>query len=123
MPWLPMLPQRYCSITLPKILDPKTKTKIDNPNGKKKLAQVCNLNMSSCFEEFKTGITNNKFNNVIKKVGAPPAVKCDGKDVPMYVSYHLQGTCFEGCNRKADHSPHSKDKDDALYARCKKAFA
>ena len=66
--WLPMLPQRYYSITLPKVLDPKTETKMDNPNSKKKSAQVRNLNMSSHFDKFKTGITSNKFNNVIKKV-------------------------------------------------------
>ena len=67
-----MLPQHYYSITLPKVLDPKTETKINDPNGKKKSAQVCNLNVSSRFEEFKTNITSNKFNDIIKKVGAPP---------------------------------------------------
>ena len=123
MSWLPILPQHYYSITLPKVLDPTTKTKIDDPNSKKKSSQVRNLNLSSCFEEFKTGIASNKFNEVIKKVEAPPAVKHDGKDVPTCVSYHLQGTCFKGCNCKADHSPHSQDEDDALYAWCKKAFA
>ena len=96
--WLPMLPQRYYSITLPKVLDPKTETKTDDPNSKKKSAQVRNLNMSSRFDKFKTGIANNKFNNVI--------------------SCHFRGTCFEGCNRKANHGPHSKDEDDALYAWC-----
>ena len=38
MSWLPMLPQQYHSITLPKVLDPKTKTKIDDPNSNKKSA-------------------------------------------------------------------------------------
>ena len=47
MSWLPMLPQQYCSIMLPHVLDPKMETKIGNPNGKKKSAQVRNLNMSS----------------------------------------------------------------------------
>ena len=44
--WLPMLPQQHCSIMLPKVLDPKTENKINNPNGKTKLAQMRNLNMS-----------------------------------------------------------------------------
>ena len=121
--WLPMLPQHYYSITLPKVLDSKTETKPDDPNSKKKSAQVCNLNMSSCFDKFKTGITNNKFNDVIKKVGPPPMVNRKGKDVATCVLNHLQGTCFEGCNRNADHGPHSKDEDDTLYAWCQKAFA
>ena len=93
---LPMLPRCYYSIKLPKVLDPNTDPKLDNPDSEKKLCQVRNLNMSSCFEEFKTGITSNKFNNVIEKVGAPPTVKHDGKDAPMCISYHLHGTCFEG---------------------------
>ena len=121
--WLPMLPQCYYSITLPKVLDPKMETKTDNPNSKKKLAQVHNLNMSSHFNKFKTGITSNKCNDVIKKVGPPPKVKRKGKDVATCVSYHLRGTCFKGCNRKANHGPHSKDEDDAHYAWCQKAFA
>ena len=79
--------------------------------------------MSSCFDKFKTGITNNKFNDIIKKVGPPPTVKRKGKDVATCVSYHLRGTCFEGCNQKANHGPHSKDEDDALHAWCQKAFA
>ena len=70
--WLPMLTQQCYSIVLLKVLDPKTENKIDDPNGKKKSVQVCNLNMSSRFEEFKTDITTNKFNNVIKKVGSLP---------------------------------------------------
>ena len=108
-----MLPQCYYSITLPKVLDPKTETKTDNPNSKKKSAQVRNLNMSSYFNEFKTGISSNKFNDVIKKVGQPPMVKREGKDVATCVLHHLHGTCFKGCNCKADHGPHSKDEDDA----------
>ena len=98
--WPSMLPQHYYSIAIPKVFDPKTKTKIDDPNGKKKSAQVHNLNVSSCFEEFKNGVASNKFKNIIKKVGAPLMVKSDGKDVPTCISYHLQGTCFEGCNHK-----------------------
>ena len=118
-----MLPQQHHSITLPKVLDPKTETKTDNLNGKMKLAQVHNLNMPSHFEEIKTGVTSDKFNEVIKKLGLPPMVKHDWKDVPTSMLNHSRRTCFEGCNRKADHGPHSKDEDDALYAWSKKAFA
>ena len=78
------------------------------------MLQVRNWNVSSCFEEFKTVITSNNFNEVIKKAGPPLMVKHDGKDIPTYVSYHLRGTCFKGFNQKVDQNPHSKDKDDAL---------
>ena len=72
MSWLSMLPQHHCSVTLPKFLDPKMEPKQDGSNSKKKSAQVCNLNVSLCFEEFKIGITSHKFNEIIKKVGPPP---------------------------------------------------
>ena len=70
--------------------------------------------MFSHVKEFKTGITSEKFNNVIKKVEPPPLVKHSGKDVPTCVSYNLRGMCFKGCNHKANHSPYLKDKDDTL---------
>ena len=55
---------------------------------KKKPMQVHNTTPSTCFEDFKTGITKAKFNKVIKKVGSPPKVKRDGEDVDMCVSWH-----------------------------------
>ena len=97
-------------------------SKSEESGGKRKAQPVRNLNMESRFEDFKTGIANNKFNDVIKKVGAPPTVKRGGQDVQMCVSYHLRGTCFDTCSCKADHGPHSKDENDELYAWCKKAF-
>ena len=69
--WPPMLPQDCHSVMLPKVLDPKTEIKPDNPNSKKKLAKVRNLNVPSCFEEFKTGVNSDKFHNVIDKVEPP----------------------------------------------------
>ena len=73
MSWLPVLPQLHCLIALHKVLDPKPVPKLDDPNTKKKSAQVHKLNMSSCFKQFKTGINSNKFNDLIKKVGPPPS--------------------------------------------------
>ena len=64
-----------------------------------------------------------KFNNVIKKVGPPPSVKRDNKDVAICASYHLRGLCFTTCGRKSDHGAHSTAEDDTLYEWCKKAFA
>jgi hypothetical protein len=95
-------------------------TKADE--GKRKAKSVRNTQMESRFEDFKTGISNNKFNDVIKKVGPPPNVKRGGQEVAMCVSHHLRGSCFDTCSRKADHGPHSKDEDDQLCAWCKKAF-
>ena len=91
-------------------------------DGGAKRKAVRNTQMDARFEDFKTGISNNKFNDVIKKVGAPPTVKRGGEDIAMCVSYHLRGACFESCSRKADHGPHSKDENDQLCAWCKKAF-
>ena len=123
MSWLPHLPQRYYSAITPKADAKSEKTpKTDDSAGKRKSQPVRNTHMESRFEDFKTGISNNKFNDVIKKVGPPPTVKRGGEDVAMCVSYHLRGTCFDTCSRKADHGPHSKDEDDQLDAWCKKAF-
>ncbi|HKK56614.1 hypothetical protein [Marinobacter sp.] len=132
MSWLPHLPQRYYSTYTPDPKDPvkpedKTKKPEDKDpkedgGGKKKAQPVRNTHMESRFEDFKTGISKNKFNDVIKKVGPPPKVKRGGEEVAMCVSYHLRGSCFDTCSRKADHGAHSKDEDDQLYAWCKKAF-
>ena len=54
-----------------------------NDKDKKKPTQVCNTTLSTCFEDFKTRITTAKFNEVIKKVGSPPKVKCDGKGIDV----------------------------------------
>jgi hypothetical protein len=123
MAWFPHLPQRYYSAINPKA-DAKTDkaSKSDDGGAKRKAQPVRNTQMESRFEDFKTGISNNKFNDVIKKVGPPPNVKRGGEEVAMCVSYHLRGTCFDTCSRKADHGPHSKDENDQLYAWCKKAF-
>ncbi|MEA3642885.1 MAG: hypothetical protein VBE63_23515 [Lamprobacter sp.] len=127
MSWLPHLPQRYYSTVTPKS-EPRVEPE-DKPGkapkkeeGGTKRKAVRNTQMDARFEDFKTGISNSKFNDVIKKVGAPPTVKRGGDDIAMCVSYHLRGTCFESCSRKADHGPHSKDENDQLYAWCKKAF-
>ena len=114
--WPRMLPQCYHSVTLPKVLDSKTDPKLDNPNSKKKSAQVRNLIMSLHFKDF---------DNIIKKVGPPPAVTHDGKDIPTCVSHHLHGTCFKGFQRVSkdattrpttvpDAGPGSTDPDELL---------
>ena len=92
MAWLPHLPQHYYSVMTPKAnskADKDKPSKLEESGGKQKAQPVRNLNMESCFEDFKTGIANNKFNDVIKKVGLPPTVKRGSQDVQMCVSYHL----------------------------------
>jgi hypothetical protein len=66
----------------------KGKTKSTN-KGAKKAQQVMNKAISSQFKEFEVHITNSKFNDLIKKVGAPPTVKRDDKETQMCMSYHL----------------------------------
>jgi hypothetical protein len=119
MSWLPTLPASYR-------IEPKNKgpggDKDPDDGSKKKALQVRNTAMNTRFDDFKTGISQNKFNDLIKKVGTPPTVKRGGKEISMCASYHLRGSCFSNCNRKADHGPHSSDEDSALYDWCKLAF-
>lgn len=122
MSWLPDLPASYR-------MEPKVTASVyEKPDkgttdaDKKKASQVRNMAMNTRFDDFKTGISNNKFNDLIKKVGTPPTVKRGGKEISMCASYHLRGTCFSNCNRKADHGPHTSDEDAALYDWCKLAF-
>ena len=122
MSWLPALPTQYT--TSPKT--PKGRVKQDedeDKEAKKKATQVRNGKMNPKFEDFRTNINASKFNDVIKKVGAPPSVERNGKQVPMCASYHLRGTCFNNCGRKEDHGEHTTAEDDKLYEWCKKAFA
>jgi hypothetical protein len=121
MSWLPSLPVQYT--TSPKA--PKGKPINDTPDdneSKKKMVQIRNSKMNPKFEDFRAGINATKFNDVIKKVGPPPAVQRNGKTVPMCASYHLRGNCFDNCGRKEDHAEHTTAKDDKLYEWCKKAF-
>ena len=75
------------------------------------------------FEDFKTGITKAKFNEVIKKVGSPPKVKRDRNNVDVCISWHLWGLPNSNCPHKADHGTHTKEEDDALYTWCQKVFS
>ena len=99
-----------------------SKSTSGDDKDKKKSTQVCNTTPSTRFEDFKTGVTKAKFNEVIKKVGSPPKVKRDGKEIDTCISWHLWGLCNSNCPRKADHGTHAKEEDDALYAWCQKAF-
>ena len=119
MTWLPDLPPSYRLKPADAGKPPASKS---NDDDKKKSQQVRNPAMNTRFDDFKTGIVQNKFNDIIKKVGAPPTVERGGKTIPMCASYHLRGNCFSTCGRKADHGPHSTDEDDALYEWCKRAF-
>ena len=94
----------------------------EKDEGKKKAEQVRNSSVDPRFEEFKTLISKTKFNDVIKKVGEPPKVTRGGKELSMCASYHLRGTCFSNCNRRADHGPHTEEEHAALHGWCKLAF-
>lgn len=125
MQWLPQLPAKY----LPASPAPSpASTDKPVPGGpkeepKKKADQVRNNNMDPRFDEFKLLISKTKFNDVIKKVGEPPKVTRGGKDISMCASYHLRGSCFSNCNRRADHGSHKEEESAALYDWCKLAFA
>ena len=118
MTWLPEIPVSYRPSTKP-VPQPAPK---EEESGKKKATQVRNPKVNTRFNDFKTNILQSKFNDLIKKVGPPPNVQRGGKEVPMCASYHLRGTCFSTCGRKADHGPHSADEDSTLCDWCKCAF-
>ncbi len=123
MTWLPTLPSKY--IVTP--MEPKApKAAMDTvkvEGDKKKAQQICNLDANAEFDAFQTKIFSMaKFNDIIKKVGAPPTVKRNSTDVPMCISHHLQGQCFSNCGRKADHAKHTNEEDVKLVEWCKKAF-
>jgi hypothetical protein len=126
MSWLPSLPVQYT--TSPKASKHLKEGKEDlddtkEKETKKKAQQVRNPKMNPRFEEFRSGINAAKFNDIIKKVGAPPNVQRNGASIPICASYHLRGNCFNNCGRKADHVEHTTAEDDQLYEWCKKAFA
>ena len=122
MTWLPTLPPKYIVIpTEPKA--PKAAMDTVKVEGdKKKAQQIHNPDINAEFDAFQTKISTAKFNDIIKKVGAPPTVKCNGTNVPMCISYHLRGQCFSNCSRKADHAKHTNEEDVKLMDWCKKAF-
>ena len=92
MSWLPAMLLSYQS--------PKTGTGGPGTGGNdedKKPTQVCNASPSRHFEDLETGITKAKFNDVIKKVGFPPKVKREGKDIDTCISWDLHGLCNSNC--------------------------
>lgn len=121
MTWLPELPARYLKEPEGGSGGAPSSTKV-SPGLTGKATQVRNTKANARFDDFKGAIGNTKFNDVIRKVGHPPMVKRNGKDVPMCASYHLRGMCFSNCSRKADHSDHTAEEDQALYDWCKLAF-
>ena len=124
MAWLPTLPSQYLKRPeLPPIVSPeKAGEKSSDKESDKKQLQILNKQKNARFDDFKLGISNTKFNDAIKKVGPPPTVLRNGKEVPMCASYHLRGVCWSNCARKHDHKAHSEAEDNQLYEWCKKAF-
>ena len=59
----------------------------------------------------------------IAKGGLPPKVDRNGESTPMCVAYHLRGSCWSGCARRADHGPHSEEEDNLLLNWCQAAFS
>jgi hypothetical protein len=115
MSWLPDLPPQYLKSAN------NTPNRIpDDPRSK--AVQVANPSKNVRFEDFRVGISKTKFNDAIRKVGEPPKVVRNGKEVPMCASYHLRGMCFNNCSRQADHVKHTDAEDELLYNWCKKAF-
>ena len=122
MTWLPELPSGYYKPSTDPIDSPSPSKTEKDKDKKASATQVRNTKLNIRFDDFKLAISQSKFNDLIKKVGAPPTVKRNGTDVPMCASYHLRGNCFTNCSRKADHDTHSKQEDDQLYEWCKLAF-
>jgi hypothetical protein len=123
MSWLPKLPAAY---TTP----PAAKAAAGGGGGggavpkepAPKATVVTNPNRSELFDPFQSKIASSKFNDIIERIGGPPKVKRSGAEVAICVSYHLRGSCFSNCKRKADHAAHTDAEDAKLLEWCKKAF-
>lgn len=118
MAWFPVLPPTYVRTVTPTPDEDKPKA-----TGQKRASQVSNTRVNPKFEDFRTGISQTKFNDAIRRVGDPPKVTRSGKECVMCASYHLRGTCFSNCKRAADHHPHTEEEDALLYGWCQQAFA
>lgn len=55
--------------------------------------------------------------------GTPAAVVRHGVECERCISYHAKGTCYDNCDRKADHVVMPADEVDAFYGWCQRAFA
>jgi hypothetical protein len=94
-----------------------------NDEGKRPKLTVVNPQKNKIFEDFNTKIENTRFNTAIAKVGPPPPIQRDNRQVNMCASYHLRGNCSTTCTRAIDHAPHSTEEDQQLYNWCTKAFS
>lgn len=116
--WLPTMPDRYI-----RAKTPAGSPTPDKDTSRTKASQVINRHRDSRFDDFKTGIQKTKFNDAIRHAGtAPPNVTRNGGEVPLCASYHLRGTCFSNCSRRATHDKISAAESDSLYDWCKLAF-
>ena len=116
MAWLPVMPPQYLKAPAPSPASGETATP-------RRQTQITNPAINRRFEDFRTGISQTKFNEAIRRVGEPPKVTRSGRECVMCASYHLRGTCFSNCKRAADHGPHSAEEDNLLYGWCERAFA
>ena len=46
----------------------------------------------------------------------------NGAEVPMCVSWHAKGPCYENCDRKADHGRLSAAETEAFHTWCEAAY-
>ena len=120
MNWLPSLPHQRTKHLL-QLPARQTESKRQKTT-QLPFAQVSNPKRNPLFEQFRTNINNTKFNEAINKVGPPPNITKNGKEVQMCASYHLRGSCKNQCPRAADHTPHSHEEDHKLFEWCTKAF-
>jgi hypothetical protein len=112
MTWLPTMPAAYLKATPAK----------EEGDSRPKSTSVTNPHKNPKFDEFRAKIATTKFNDVIRRVGDPPKVTRNGSEVTICASYHLRGSCFANCGRKADHVSHTEAEDKKLYEWCKRAF-
>jgi hypothetical protein len=55
--------------------------------------------------------------------GTPVAVMRNGVECERCISYHAKGTCYDNCDRKADHAVMPADETESFYGWCQRAFA
>lgn len=121
MSWLPELPTKYVREAPP---PPPPVTDDDaSPQRTTRAQMVVNANYNVRFDEFREFLNSTRMNDIIRRIGPPPNVSRNGRQVPMCASYHLRHNCFSNCSRRADHHPHTTEEDDALHEWCRRASA
>jgi hypothetical protein len=89
--------------------------------------QLCSPNRAPRFvgnTPFVQNVRSRAVSEAITTAGSPsPIVTWNGASVPLYISWHDRGQCFENCSRSADHMALTEGEATELHTWCELAYA